>query len=126
MNRFDKLARAARTPWDARVDILSARLSKAATPSERAAVEADTVRETRDLGAMLAIRKALGTEWQRGIGWHDIEVHYDESGKPVVGLRGGARDIVVSRGVREILVSISYCRSHAVAYAMALGAENAK
>jgi hypothetical protein len=58
MNRFDKLARAARTPWDARVDILSASLSKAATPSERAAVEADTVRETRDLGAMLAIRKA--------------------------------------------------------------------
>lgn len=70
-----------------------------------------------------AIRKALGTEWRRGISWHDIEVHYDELGKPVVGLRGGARDIVVNLGVREILVSISHCRSHAVAYAMALGAE---
>jgi holo-[acyl-carrier protein] synthase len=70
-----------------------------------------------------AILKALGTGWRKGISWRDIEVRNDHSGRPVVGLRGGARDIVEQRGIREMLVSISHCRSHATAYAIALGAE---
>jgi holo-[acyl-carrier protein] synthase len=72
-----------------------------------------------------AILKALGTGWRKGISWRDIEVRNDRSGRPVVGLRGGARDIVEQRGIREMLVSISHCRSHATAYALALGAESA-
>ena len=70
-----------------------------------------------------AILKALGTGWRKGISWRDIEVRNDRSGRPVVGLRGGARDIVEQRGIREMLVSISHCRSHATAYALALGNE---
>lgn len=70
-----------------------------------------------------AILKALGTGWRKGISWRDIEVRNDHSGRPVVGLRGGARDIVEQRGIREMLVSISHCRSHATAYALALGTE---
>jgi holo-[acyl-carrier protein] synthase len=70
-----------------------------------------------------AILKALGTGWRKGISWRDIEVRNDSSGRPVVGLRGGARDIVEQRGIREMLVSISHCRSHATAYAIALGNE---
>jgi len=70
-----------------------------------------------------AILKALGTGWRRGISWRDIEVRNDQMGRPVVGLRGGARDIVEQRGIREMLVSISHCRSHATAYALALGGE---
>ena len=70
-----------------------------------------------------AILKALGTGWRRGISWRDIEVRNDPMGRPVVGLRGGARDIVEQRGIREMLVSISHCRSHATAYALALGGE---
>jgi holo-[acyl-carrier protein] synthase len=38
-----------------------------------------------------------------------------------VGLRGGARDAVEHLGIRQILVSIAHCRSHATAYALALG-----
>ena len=38
-------------------------------------------------------------------------------------LRGGIRDLVVSRGIRRILISVSISRSHAVAYALALGIE---
>ena len=68
-----------------------------------------------------AILKALGTGWRKGISWRDIEIRNDHSGRPVVGLRGGARDIVEQRGIREMLVSISHCRSHATAYALALG-----
>lgn len=68
-----------------------------------------------------AILKALGTGWRRGISWRDIEVRNDSQGKPVVGLRGGARDLVEQLGIREMLVSISHCRSHAMAYALAIG-----
>jgi holo-[acyl-carrier protein] synthase len=70
-----------------------------------------------------AILKALGTGWQKGISWRDMEVRNDVAGKPSVLLRGGARDICESRGIADILISISHCRSHAVAYAMAVGRE---
>lgn len=68
-----------------------------------------------------AVMKALGTGWRRGLGWRDIEIRNSEGGKPVVALRGGARDLVESLGIRELLISISHCRSHATAYAIALG-----
>jgi len=68
-----------------------------------------------------AILKALGTGWQKGISWRDMEVRNDPGGKPVVALRGGARDACESRGISDILISISHCRSHAVAYAVAIG-----
>jgi holo-[acyl-carrier protein] synthase len=70
-----------------------------------------------------AILKAIGTGWRRGISWRDVEVRNDKSGRPVVGMRGGAREAVELLGIRKILVSISHCRSHATAYAIALGRE---
>ena len=68
-----------------------------------------------------AILKALGTGWRKGISWRDIEIRNDPLGKPVVGLRGGAADRVEQLGITELLVSISHCRSHAMAYALAVG-----
>ena len=35
-------------------------------------------------------------------------------------IRGGARDVAERLGIRCVLVSISHCRSHATAYAVAL------
>lgn len=68
-----------------------------------------------------AILKAIGTGWRRGISWRDIEVRNEAGGKPTVALRGGARDVVEQLGAGEILVTISHCRSHATAFAIALG-----
>lgn len=68
-----------------------------------------------------AVLKAIGVGHRPGISWRDVEIRSDASGKPVVGLSGGARDALEHFGVRQILVSISHCRSHATAYAMALG-----
>lgn len=68
-----------------------------------------------------AVFKALGTGWQRGIHWRDLEIRNDPGGRPVVALQAGARDLVVERGIRQLLVTISHCRSHAVAYALAIG-----
>ncbi len=70
-----------------------------------------------------AILKALGTGWRKGISWRDIEVRNEPGGRPVVALRGGARDVVEQLGITEMLISISHCRSHATAYALAQGAD---
>jgi holo-[acyl-carrier protein] synthase len=70
-----------------------------------------------------AILKALGTGWRRGISWRDIEIRNEPGGKPVVAFRGGVKDVVEQLGVREIQVSISHCRSHATALAVAVGKE---
>lgn len=68
-----------------------------------------------------AVMKALGTGWRRGVGWRDIEIRNEPSGQPRVAFRGGARDLLEASGIREMLISISHCRSHATAYALALG-----
>ncbi|MBU4270322.1 MAG: holo-ACP synthase [Planctomycetes bacterium] len=68
-----------------------------------------------------AILKALGTGWRKGISWRDIEVRNEPSGRPVVAVRGGVKDVVEQLGVAEILVTISHCRTHATATAIAVG-----
>jgi holo-[acyl-carrier protein] synthase len=68
-----------------------------------------------------AILKAIGTGWRKGISWRDIEVRNDIGGKPIVELKGGARDVADGMGIASVLVSISHCRSHATAYALAVG-----
>jgi holo-[acyl-carrier protein] synthase len=70
-----------------------------------------------------AILKALGTGWRKGISWRDIEVRNEPGGRPVVAMRGGARDVVEQLGITQMLISISHCRSHATAYAVAQGVE---
>jgi holo-[acyl-carrier protein] synthase len=68
-----------------------------------------------------AVLKALGTGWARGIAWRDIEIRNNPQGRPSVALAGGAREICEQRGIAEMLISISHCRSHATATAIALG-----
>ena len=68
-----------------------------------------------------AIMKALGTGWRRGISWRDIEIRNEPGGKPVVAVRGGVKDVVEQLGIGQIQVSISHCRSHATALAIAVG-----
>ena len=73
-----------------------------------------------------AIMKALGTGWRRGISWRDIEIRNEPGGKPVVAVRGGVKDVGEQLGIGQILVSISHCRSHATALAVAVGKEKGK
>jgi holo-[acyl-carrier protein] synthase len=73
-----------------------------------------------------AVLRALGTAWIRGISWRDIEILNEPDGQPAVHVAGGVRDICRRRGISEILISVSYCRSHATAYAMALAAADRK
>jgi holo-[acyl-carrier protein] synthase len=66
-----------------------------------------------------AVLKALGTGWRRGISWRDIEIRNDRKGAPTVNLRAGARDVMEKAGIRRLHVSISHCRSFAVAHVVA-------
>ena len=68
-----------------------------------------------------AVLKALGTGWRRGISWHDVEVCNEPGGRPVIVLRGGAREVARELGITRVHISISHCRSHAIAYAVAVG-----
>jgi holo-[acyl-carrier protein] synthase len=70
-----------------------------------------------------AVLKAMGTGWAQGITWRDIEIRSTAGGKPTVALAGGAREACERLGVARLLISISHCRTHATAYAVALGKE---
>jgi holo-[acyl-carrier protein] synthase len=67
-----------------------------------------------------AVMKSLGTGWRTGIDWRDVEIRTNIEGRPSVSFRGTARELVESLGVAEVLISISHCRTHATAYALAL------
>ncbi len=68
-----------------------------------------------------AILKALGTGWIKGISWRDAEILNEPSGKPIAVLHGGARQQAKRLGIDEVQVSISHCRTHATAFAVATG-----
>jgi holo-[acyl-carrier protein] synthase len=68
-----------------------------------------------------AILKAIGTGRSHGIAWTNIEVRNATGGRPKVMVCGTAREMACERGIGDILVSISHCRTYATAYAMALG-----
>jgi holo-[acyl-carrier protein] synthase len=67
-----------------------------------------------------AILKCLGTGWQKGICWTDMEVRNEKTGSPKVLLEGAARDRAAELGVKDILLSISHCRAYATAHAVAV------
>ncbi len=68
-----------------------------------------------------AALKALGTGWARGVHWTDIEVQNEAGGKPTIVLANRADEIAVSLGIQQMLISISHCRSYAIAYVNAVG-----
>ncbi len=68
-----------------------------------------------------AVLKAMGTGWAAGIQWTDIEVRNDVTGQPSIHLSGGAKRTCNECGISQVMISISHCRTFAVAYAIALG-----
>ncbi len=70
-----------------------------------------------------AVLKALGVGQVPGIRWRDIEVRSgaNDAAPPTVRFRGGAKELFESSGARRIHLTLSHCRSHAVAYAVAEG-----
>jgi holo-[acyl-carrier protein] synthase len=59
--------------------------------------------------------KALGTG-MRGVGWKDIEILHEPSGKPLVNLYGRAKKKASDLGLKGLAVSLSHSREYAVAF----------
>lgn len=68
-----------------------------------------------------AILKAMGTGWIKGISWTDLEVRNAPGGRPRVILHAGAKEVALERGISDVLISISHCRTYATAHSIALG-----
>jgi len=70
-----------------------------------------------------AVSKALGTGIGR-VNWRHIEIRRGPAGEPLLQLHGFAREVAERLGLTTWSVSISHGREHAVAVAVALGADN--
>ncbi|MCI0379770.1 MAG: holo-ACP synthase [Gemmataceae bacterium] len=67
-----------------------------------------------------AILKCLGTGWQKGMCWTDMEIRNEPDGEPKVFLGGAAKDRAKDLHIADIRVSISHCRAYATATALAV------
>ena len=62
-----------------------------------------------------AAMKALGVGWGASAVWHEVEVLNEESGKPVLSMKGGTAGLAEELGVRAKHVSISHSQTSACA-----------
>jgi holo-[acyl-carrier protein] synthase len=67
-----------------------------------------------------AVLKLIGTGWRGSIGWTDIEVINDSSGRPIVQLSGQVKKISETLGISQISISITHTANFAIASAVAL------
>jgi holo-[acyl-carrier protein] synthase len=59
--------------------------------------------------------KALGTGWRGGLGWRDLEVTNQRSGRPTLTFHGVAAKIAEKMGVKSISLSITHTSEQAMA-----------
>jgi holo-[acyl-carrier protein] synthase len=71
-----------------------------------------------------AVFKALGTGWRLGLRWQDIEVVNDSLGKPNIILTGETQQRAKLMGAKEVMVSLSHTKQHAVACVILVGDSN--
>lgn len=65
-----------------------------------------------------AVSKAFGTGISGGVTWKDMEILNDSQGKPYVVLHGRARELFGEMNAKGLSLSLSHCKSYAVAYAV--------
>src|SRR5215467_6197678 len=62
-----------------------------------------------------AAMKALGTGWNRGVRWRDIEVSRQPGGRPTMKFHGVAAEFAAKLGTKNVSVSLSHTPEHAIA-----------
>lgn len=62
-----------------------------------------------------AALKALGTGWQEGIRWKDVEVVPAEMGRPCLNFYGRAKEFFEASGAKQAFVTITHAQEYAVA-----------
>ena len=69
-----------------------------------------------------AIAKAFGTGIGKEVGWLDMEITRKASGEPEVKLTGDAARFADTRGVKQVMVSLTHAKHYAAANAVIMGA----
>ena len=62
-----------------------------------------------------AAMKALGTGWNHGVRWRDIEVSRLPGGRPTIKFHGKAAEIAARLGMTNVALSISHTSEQAIA-----------
>src|ERR1700719_4490898 len=68
-----------------------------------------------------ATMKALGTGWNRNVGWDEIEVVRQRGHAPTIRLSGKAAEFACKRGIRAFHLSITHTAATAMAHVIAEG-----
>src|SRR5262245_26724254 len=66
-----------------------------------------------------AVFRCLGTTWKRGTNWTDVEVVCDAGSTDVV-VTGPTSELMTTRGVTQVILSMAHCRAFATATAIAV------
>ncbi len=96
-------------------------LARIFTPQEQAYCQDRMASLAVRFAVKEAVAKALGT----GIGemtWVEIEVVSDELGRPELVLHGAAKRLADELGLLEWSISLSHTETHAIGFAVAIGA----
>ncbi|QHM95511.1 holo-[acyl-carrier-protein] synthase [Kosakonia sacchari] len=80
--------------------------------------EPDFERATGFWAAKESIVKALGCGFRNGVCFKDIEINHDEFGCPSFLFTGRLGEVIKENGVINVSLSISHCRTHAVAVSL--------
>ena len=59
--------------------------------------------------------KALGTGWNQGVAWREVEVEREPGGRPTVAFTGTAAQHAARLGVKRASLSLSHTKEQAVA-----------
>ena len=62
-----------------------------------------------------AAMKALGTGWNRGVRWRDIEVTREPGGRPTILFHGQAAEFATKLGAARVALSLSHTAEQAIA-----------
>jgi|SRR5271163_2062302 len=66
-----------------------------------------------------AVMKAMGTGWNRNVGWSEIEVTRERGHAPAIVLSGKAAEFARRRGIVRFHLSLSHTASGAIAHVIA-------
>ncbi len=62
-----------------------------------------------------AAMKAIGTGWNHGVTWRDVEVCREPGGRPTLAFHGKAAEFASKLGARHVALSLTHTAEHAIA-----------
>jgi len=62
-----------------------------------------------------AAMKALGTGWNHGVRWRDVEVARQPGGRPTIAFHGKAAEFAAKLGAKNVALSLSHTAEQAIA-----------